>query len=138
MARSGVVPAFSSRWVTGSPQRGRHLDEAARIAARIRVWPRCMHVFGLSVAELRRGLRFDDVVDPGAAAADVLFGGLDPLEPGDRVEHRPRRARNALRVPEMAGILECDAERQRLSYGARLGQQLGHVDDVHLPVILQM
>ena len=93
---------------------------------------------GLAVAELGRGLRLDDVVDPGAAAADVLLGGLDPLEPGDRVEHRARRARNALRVSEMAGILERDAERQRLSFGARLGQKLGHVDDIRLPVIFQM
>src|SRR2546422_3744954 len=80
----------------GAPQRCRHLDEAARVAARIRVGARRADVPGLAVAELRRRARLDEVVDPGAAAARVLLGGLEALEACDRVEHRTRRARDAL------------------------------------------
>src|SRR2546423_71047 len=74
--------------------------------------------------------RLDDVVDPGAAAADVLLRGLQSLEPGNRIEHRARRCRHALRVPEVARVLERDAERQRPPLGTRLAQQLRDVDDV--------
>ena len=45
-----------------------------------------------------RGVRLDDVVDAGAAAADLLLGRLEPLELRDRVEHRARRGDDALRM----------------------------------------
>jgi len=54
-----------------------------------------------AVAELGRRRSLDDVVDAGAAAADVLLRGLEPLEPGDRVEHRARCTGDALRMAQV-------------------------------------
>src|SRR5829696_764338 len=73
-----------------APERGRDLDEAAGVAARVGVGAGVEHVPGLAVAEVRGRLGLDDVVDPGAAAADLLLGRLEALEAGDRVEQRAR------------------------------------------------
>ena len=59
----------------------------------------------LAVAELAGCLGLDDVVDPGRAAAEVLFCGLDDLEPGNARERRVRGERKPLRVAEMARVL---------------------------------
>ena len=56
----------------GTAKRGGHLHEAAGIAARVRVGLRGEHMPRLAVAELGRRPGLDDVVDTGAAAADVL------------------------------------------------------------------
>ncbi len=79
----------------------------------------------------RGGLRLDEVVDPRAAAADRLLRRLEQLEAGDRVEQRARLDRDALRVAEVARVLERDAQRQRMPLRPRLqlGQQLGDVHD---------
>ncbi len=72
----------------GAVERGRDLDEAARVRARVRLGARGEHVFCLAVAELARGLRLHDVVDAGRPAAEVLLGGLDDLERRDPAERR--------------------------------------------------
>ena len=87
------------------------------------------HVACLSLAELARRIGLDDVVDPGRSAAEVLLGGLDDLERGDARERRARCERQALRVTEVAGVLERDAEGERMPRRARLRrlEQLAHV-----------
>ena len=52
---------------------------------------------------------------PGAAAAELLLGRLDELEPGIERSSARGSARIALRVPEVAGVLEGDAQRQRVA-----------------------
>ena len=53
------------------------------------------HGSRLALAELGRRLRLHEVVDAGAAAAEVLLGRLEAPQARDRVEHRPRLARRS-------------------------------------------
>ena len=89
-------------------------SEAARVRARVDVRLDREHLRGLAVAELLRGVRLDEVVDAGAAAAQLLLGRLDELELRDRAQQRPRLGAHALRVAEVAGLLVGDAQRQRV------------------------
>ncbi len=75
---------------------------------------------GLAVAELDRGLRLDEVVDPGAAAAEMLLGRLDELEAGDRAEQRARLVADALGMAEVARLLEGDSELERMQSRLRV------------------
>ena len=50
------------------------------------------HVAGLALAEVGRGLRLDEVVDTGAAAADRGLGDLDEPTPGSRAGRLAARA----------------------------------------------
>ena len=63
-------------------QRRRHLEQAARVRARVDVRLGREHVRRLAVAERPRRVGLDEVVDAGAAAAHLLLGRLDELEPG--------------------------------------------------------
>ena len=93
---------------------------------------------GLAVAELRRGSGLHDVVDPGAAAADVLLRRLEPLEARDRVEHRARRARRRPAHGEDGTNPGTRRAAAAASAPPAAPQQLGDVDDVRHAVILQM
>ena len=88
-----------------SAERLRHLDETSGIRARVRLRARSEHMSRFAVAELAGCLGLDDVVDPGRAAAEVLFCGLDDLEPGNARERRVRREGKPLRVAKMARVL---------------------------------
>src|SRR5918996_6016433 len=90
----------------GPPERGGDLHQAARVPARVGVRLGGEHLLRLAVAELARGLRLEEVVDPRAPAADLLVGRLGELEARNRGQHRPRRRADALSVREMARILE--------------------------------
>src|SRR5687768_4599274 len=59
-------------------------------------------------AELRRGLWLDQVVDPGAAAADLRFGWREQLHARDRLKHGARLGANALAVRKVAGVVVHD------------------------------
>src|SRR4051794_39357926 len=59
----------------------------------------------LASAELRGGLRLEQVVDAGRPAADLPAVGLDQLHPRDPAQERARLGPNALRVREMARIV---------------------------------
>ena len=110
-------------------ERVRDLDEAAGVRARIRLGAGREDVRGLAVAQLARGLRLRDVVDPGRPAAEILLGGLDDLEAGDPAERRARGEREALGVPEVAGVLQRHLHRQRMPgrAGRRLAEKLPDV-----------
>src|SRR3954466_9045017 len=53
-------------------------------------------VGGLALAELGRGFRLHEVVDPGRAAADLPLVRLDQLEAGNRTQELARRRAPAL------------------------------------------
>ena len=75
-------------------QRLGDLDEAAGVRARVDLRAGGQDLRRLAVAELARGLGLDDVVDPGRAAAEVLLGRLDDVEP--RATRHPLPLRVAL------------------------------------------
>ena len=76
----------------GAPEGLRDLDEAARVRARVDVGAGREHVPCLAVAELAGGLRLDDVVDPGRAAAEILLGRLDDASGRGFARARGRQA----------------------------------------------
>ena len=94
----------------------------------------------LAVAELARRVRLREVVDPRRAAADRLLRRLRRVQAGDRVEQLARLDADALRVGQMARVLEGHAQREWMTLGPRLlRQQLGDVDDAHVePRVLQV
>src|SRR5207253_1756684 len=118
---------------SGAAHGGRDLDEAARVRARVDVGLQGEHVARLAIAELPRGLRLDEVVDPGAPAADRLLGRLEELELGDGGERGARLLTDALRVGKMARVLEGDAERKLVPLGPRahLRKEFRDVDDAY-------
>jgi hypothetical protein len=77
----------------GPAKRSRHLDQAARVAARVGVWLCGEDRPGFAVAEVERRVRLDDVVDSGAAAAQLLVRRLEVPEshPGHRRGAAKRR-----------------------------------------------
>ncbi len=113
----------------GAPERLRELHETAGVRARDGLRPGREDVGRLAVAELAGRVGLDDVVDPGGAAAQVLLRRLDYLEPRNPAQRRERRERQALRVPEVAGVLERDRCRQRVPRRPRecLGEQFADV-----------
>src|SRR5712675_1976180 len=68
---------------------------------------------------------------PGEArAAAGRRGGLDKLDAGNRAQHVARLRRDLLRVLQVAGVLEGDAQRERRAlWPVGLREQLGDVDD---------
>ena len=71
----------------------------------------------LAVAQLRRRVRHDDVVDAGRAAADRRLGDVDDLEVRDRAQHRPGLGAHLLAVPEVAGVVVGHAGADRVPRG---------------------
>ena len=91
---------------------------------------------GLPIAELACGLRLDDVVDPGRAAAEILLGGLDDRQAGNPLEQRLPGGGQSLGVAEVARVLVGDRELERREAGQlRLAQRLGDVDRGELPIL---
>ena len=87
----------------------------------------------LAIAELLGGRRFHQVVDAGAAAADLGLAHRQQLEAGNRAEQIARRLADALRVREMAGIVVGDAQRRRLARRGRRTERGQHLADVAHP-----
>ena len=126
------------QWAARPLERLRELHEAAGVRAREQLRARGEHVGGLAVAEVAGGLGLHDVVDAGAAAADVLLGGLDDLERGDPPQHRLPRGGQPLRVAQVARVLVGDHQRQRVERAARaLVEELREVARVEA-VVLQV
>ena len=92
----------------GPAKRRRHLEEAAGIAACVGVGPHVPHARRLAVAELSGRLGLDDVVDPGAAAAELLLARLEERELRDCPQRGARLGLDALRMLEVARVLERD------------------------------
>ncbi len=96
--------------VARAAERRGDLHEAAGVGARVRIWLGGEDVRRLALAELARRFRLREVVDPRRAAADRLLRGFQALEAGDRVEQIARLDADALRVGQMARVLERDAQ----------------------------
>ena len=126
----------------GAAQRRGHLHETAGVSARVGL--------GLGLEDPCRpcgrraraaASRLHEVVDAGAAAAELLLGGLEQVEAREsRCKRRARLGGDPLRVLQVARVLERDAELERVALGARrrVDEQLGDVDDVRDAVILQV
>ena len=65
-----------------APQRRGDLEQAAGVRAHVDVGLGREHVRRLPLAERPRRVGLDEVVDPGAAAADLLLGRLEQLDAG--------------------------------------------------------
>jgi len=102
----------------GPPERLGDLDETARVRTRVDLCAGREDVPGLAVSELAGGLGLDDVVDPGRAAAEILLGRLDGLQSGNARERGEEDELEALRMAHVAGILESDPHRQRVTWRA--------------------
>jgi len=85
----------------GPAQRRGDLEQAAGIGADVEIGARGEHVSRLAVTERPRRVGLDEVVDPGAAAAQLLLGGLDELEARDRAQQRAGLLAHALGVTEV-------------------------------------
>ena len=71
----------------------------------------------LAIAQLARRIGLREVVDARGAAADLLLRWLPPLEAGYRVEQVAGLDADALRVGQMARVLEGDTEREGMPLG---------------------
>ena len=112
------------------PPEGRaHLHEAAGVGSGIGVGFDGQDAVGLAPPQLERGFRLHEVVDAGAAAAERLILRLGEDETGDRREDGPLLRPHALRVRQMAGVLERESECERLQLDAWLepGEELGDI-----------
>ena len=77
------------QWVACAAQGRRDLKHAARIGADVHVRFAGQHERRLAIAERARRLRLDQVVDSGAAAAELLLRRLEELEARDRAQELP-------------------------------------------------
>jgi len=125
---------------SGATKRRRHLHKTAGIAARVRLRLRREHTLGFAIAELARRFRLHEVVDARAPAAQRLVARLEHGEVRDRAERSTRLGLEALRVLQVARVLERDADRQWVPFGrrGRVGEQLRDVDDPLDSVILEV
>src|SRR5258706_16157219 len=94
----------------GAPRGARrHLEHAARIRGGDDIRPYSGNVAGLPVAELPRGVGLHEVINPGAAAADLLFREGQDLDAGNRRQEIAWRLADALRVGEVTRVVIGDA-----------------------------
>ncbi len=82
------------------------LERAARIRADDHLGPRLFNSIDLPVQELLSHIRFKKIVDPGAAAAEIRFGQLDELNPGDGLEDLSGLQPNLLPVGKVTEVLK--------------------------------
>ena len=87
----------------------------------------------LPIAELLRRSRFHQVVDAGAAAADVGVRERQQLDARDRSQQIPRLLPNALRVREVTRIVIRHAHRRRLPCCHRRTQFRHELTDIAHP-----
>ncbi len=95
----------------GSAERCGHLHQATGVAARVRVGLRREHTARLLLAELGGRLRLHEVVDARAAAAEILLGRLQDRQARDRAQRSSWLIGEALRMLQVARILEGDSDR---------------------------
>src|SRR5712691_8766720 len=112
------------------PAGGGDLQDASGIAGRNDVGLERGDVARLPFAELPGRLRLHEIVDAGAAAADLRFRRRQQLDSRNRGEQRPRLRAHALRVREVTGIVIHDARLDRMPRRTRLAdldEQLRYV-----------
>src|SRR5437867_1113114 len=87
------------------PAGGGDLQDASGITGRNDVGLERGDVARLPFAELRGRLRLHEIVDAGAAAADLRFSRRQQLDSRNRGQQRPRLRAYALRVREVTGVV---------------------------------
>ena len=90
------------------------LEGAAWITADDDLCPRLVNPLDLSIEKRLGQVRVEQIVGPGAAAADVGFLQLDKSEPRDRLQQPPRLLPNLLTMRQMTGVVIGDGQVQRL------------------------
>jgi len=95
------------------------LEEAARIAGGDDVGLERGDELGFVVAEGGGGLRLNEIVDAGRAAADGGFGNFGEFKTGNSSEKFARLSVDPLGVIEMTGIVKGDAGAERMAFSAR-------------------
>src|SRR2546428_4660070 len=105
------------------------LQQAPGVGGQDQVRLRLVDAPHLAFEQSLRHLVLRHVVDSGAAAAHVRFLELDQLEPRHGSQQGSRRLADALRVPEVAGVLirgpRPDGSEVAIEINRR--QELGHV-----------
>ena len=80
--------------------------------------------------ELRRGPGLNEVVDAGAAAADLGFSGRQQLDAGNRLKQRTRLGAHTLPVRQVTGVVIDDPRANRLPRCARFTKFRQHLGNV--------
>jgi hypothetical protein len=86
-----------------------NLQRAARVSGRDDVGFKRRDVARLPLAELRSRFRLDEIVDAGAAAADLRFRRAEKLDAGNRLQQLARLTADALRVRKVTRVVIDDA-----------------------------
>ena len=85
------------------------LEDAAGVAGGDDIGSKMRNEFGFAVAEGIGGVWLHEIVDSRRAATDGGFGNLGELKAGNACEQRARLRAYALRMLQMAGIMESHA-----------------------------
>src|SRR5215211_7705442 len=118
--------------VAGLLEGGLDLEDAAGVGGNEHLRTGCQNIHRLALAELGCGLGLDHVVDTGGTAADLGLLYLPDLDARYPFQDLARLLADALRVPEVAGVVVGDRDGQRvpLGGGSDLGQKLRDVPDL--------
>src|SRR5207245_1173412 len=81
----------------------------------------------LSLDELARDLRLQEIVDARAAAAEIAFAELDEPKSWDPTEQRARLLPDALTVRQMARVVVGDGDLEWSKRQIGVGEHLAHV-----------
>lgn len=108
---------------------GHKLEEAAGVGGDDGRGVGVEEVGGLAIAEFVGRFGMEEVVDAGGTAAHGRLGDLGDLEARDRGEEGAGFEEDALGVPEVAGVVVGDAEREGVAggKGRKLSEELGDV-----------
>lgn len=98
------------RLLTPVRERRLKLKGAAGITSGNNIGSEIGDELGFAIAKRLGGVGLNEIVDSGGAAADGGLGNLDELKPGNSREQIARLRTHALRVLQMAGIVEGQAE----------------------------
>src|SRR5215472_7856240 len=96
------------------------LENAARIAGGHDVGPKLRNEFGFATAEGFGGIGLNEIVDSCGAATNGGLGDFSELKARNARQQSARLREHALRMLQMAGIVERHAQLQRMARAARL------------------
>jgi len=95
------------------------LEEAAGIASGDDVGLEWGDKLSFAVAEGSGCIGLNEIVNAGGAAADGSFGNFEEVDAGNGCEKLARLRVDALRMIEVAGVVEGNAGTERMTFGAR-------------------
>src|SRR5687768_5246685 len=120
----GLVDDFYEVHDAHRPARGLEaggdLKETPGVARHDYFGIRSEDVLHFAIAQLRGGLGFEEIVDPGGTAADFGFGNLMHADTWNRLQEPARLHAHALGMLQMTGVVISGLERHGASRRARL------------------